>query len=134
MIFGPDSVEITDISTGSIIAKGIVNHASKAYEFSHFMPPLEPVHFQQPPAREGKIIASIYFTDSTSIANPSILVYDFDIQGNLDSVPTSKLEARKMTGNSPDTQKGKTLALCHAILPPSGRCNRLPIRCNVEKF
>ena len=29
VIFGPDSVEITDISTGSIIAKGTANHASK---------------------------------------------------------------------------------------------------------
>ena len=33
VIFGRDSVEITDISTGSIIAKGTANHASKAYEF-----------------------------------------------------------------------------------------------------
>ena len=48
VIFGPDSVEITYISTGSIIAKGTTNHASKAYEFSHFMPPSEPVHSQQP--------------------------------------------------------------------------------------
>ena len=40
VIFGPNWVEITDISTGSIIAKGTTNHASKAYEFSHFMPPL----------------------------------------------------------------------------------------------
>ena len=38
VIFGPDSVEITDISTGNIIGKGVANHASKAYEFSHFMP------------------------------------------------------------------------------------------------
>ena len=114
VIFSPDSMEIIDISTRSIIAKGTTNHASKAYEFSHFMPPSEPVHSQQPPAREGKIIASTSFTASTSIANPSISVYDLEIQGelDLDSIPTSKLEARKMTGNSPDTQKGKTLALC----------------------
>ena len=72
VIFGPDSVEIIDISTGIIIAKGTANHASKAYEFSHFMPPSEPVHSQQPPAREGKIIASTSFTASTSIADPSI--------------------------------------------------------------
>ena len=133
MIFGPDSVEITDISTRSIIAKGTANHASKAYEFSHFMPPSEPVHSQQPLAREGKIIASIYFTASTSIADPSISIYDLEIQGNSDSVPTSKLEARKMTGNSPDTQKGKTLTLCHEILPSSERCNRLPVRCYMAR-
>ena len=51
VIFGPDSVEITDISTGNIIVKGVANHASKEYEFSHFMPFLEPVHSQKPLAR-----------------------------------------------------------------------------------
>ena len=29
VIFGLDSVEITDISTGNIIEKGVANHASK---------------------------------------------------------------------------------------------------------
>ena len=33
VVFGPDLVEISDISTGNIIAKGVANHASKAYEF-----------------------------------------------------------------------------------------------------
>ena len=128
-------MEITNISNGNIIAKGVSNHASKAYEFSHFMPPSEPVHSQQPLAREGKIIASTSFTASTSIADPSLSVYEIEIQGDsdIDSVPTSKLESRKMTGNSPDTQKGKTLPLCHAILPPSERCNRLPVRCYMAR-
>ena len=85
--------------------KGVANHASKAYEFSHFMPPSEPLHSQQPLAREGKIIASTSFTASTSISDPSLSVYDLEIQGDsdLDSIPTYKLESRKMTGNSPDT-------------------------------
>ena len=30
VIFSPDSVEITDISTRNIIPKGVANHASKA--------------------------------------------------------------------------------------------------------
>ena len=117
MIFGPDLVEITYISTGNIIAKGVANHASKAYEFSHFMPFSEPVHSQQPLAREGKIISSTSFAASTSMADPSLSVYEIEIQGDLDldSVPTSKLEARKMTRNPSDTQKGNTLALCHTI-------------------
>ena len=72
VIFGLDSVEIIDISTGSIIAKVIANNASKSYEFSHFMPPSEPVHSQQPLAREGKIIASTSFAASTSIVDPSL--------------------------------------------------------------
>ena len=33
VVFGPDLVEITYILTGNIIAKGVGNHASKAYEF-----------------------------------------------------------------------------------------------------
>ena len=46
VIFGPDSMEIMDISTRNIIAKGEINDASKAYECSHFMPYSEPVHSQ----------------------------------------------------------------------------------------
>ena len=42
VIFGPNLVEITHISTGNIIGKGAANHASKAYEFSHFMSFSEP--------------------------------------------------------------------------------------------
>ena len=38
VIFGPESVEIIDISIGNIVAKCVANHASKAYEFSHVMP------------------------------------------------------------------------------------------------
>ena len=49
-------MEIIDISTRNIIVKGVAKHASKAYEFSHFMPFSEPVHSQQPLAREGKNI------------------------------------------------------------------------------
>ena len=72
VIFGPDSVEITYISTRNIIAKGAANHASKAYEFSHFMPFSEPMHSQQPLAREGKNISSTSFAVSTSITEPIV--------------------------------------------------------------
>ena len=37
VIFGHESMQITDISTRNIIEKGAENHASKVYEFSHFM-------------------------------------------------------------------------------------------------
>ena len=95
-----------------------------AQQFSHFMPPSELVHSQQPLAREGKNISSTSFVVSTSIADPTVLVYEIDIQGDSNPypVPPSELEARKMTGNPSNTQKGKTLALCHAISPPSERC------------
>jgi hypothetical protein len=38
VIFSPDEVEITEISSGRIIAKGVANHAQKVYMFSHFLP------------------------------------------------------------------------------------------------
>ena len=77
------------------------------------MPPSEPVHSQYPLAGEGKIIASTSFTTSTSIADPSLSVYEIAIQGDLDldSVPTSKLEARNMTGKPSDTQRKDTCAM-----------------------
>ena len=93
MIFGPDSMEIIDISTGNIIAKGVANHASKAYDFSHFMPFSELVHSQ----REGKSIPSPSLAVSTSIAEPVVSVHEIKIHSN--SLPTSKQESRKMTGN-----------------------------------
>ena len=79
VIFSPGSMEITYISTGSIIAKGTTNHASKAYEFSDFMPPSEPMHSQQPLAREGKNIPSTSFVVSTSIVEPAVSLYEIEI-------------------------------------------------------
>ena len=75
MTFGPNSVEITYISIGNIIAKGAANHASKAYEFSHILSFLEPVHSQLPLERRGKNILSNFFAVSTSIAELVVSVY-----------------------------------------------------------
>ena len=36
--FDSDSMEINEKSIGNLIVKGFSNHASKAYEFSHFFP------------------------------------------------------------------------------------------------
>ena len=36
VIFSLDDVEITNISNGKVIAKGVVDHTSKVYKFSHF--------------------------------------------------------------------------------------------------
>ena len=38
VIFSPDEVEITEISSGRVNAKGVANHAQKVYMFSHFPP------------------------------------------------------------------------------------------------
>ena len=93
------------------------------------------MHSQQALAREGKNIPSTYFSFYTSIGYPIVSAYEIDIQGDSDPdlVPTSKLEARKMTGNPSDTQKTKNLALCHAILPPSERYKKLPVRCYMAR-
>ena len=48
VVFGPGSVEITNISTGNIIAKGVAHHASKSYEFSHFIPYSVPIQTKLP--------------------------------------------------------------------------------------
>ena len=84
VIFGPDSVEIIDISTRNIIAKGDANHASKEYEFSHFLPFSDLVHSQLPLERGGKNILSTPFTVSTSISEAEgesvISIYEIEIQ------------------------------------------------------
>ena len=36
--FDSDSVEIKEKSTGKLVVKGIANHSTKAYEFSHLLP------------------------------------------------------------------------------------------------
>ena len=36
--FDSESVEITEKAIGILAAKGIANHFTKAYEFSHFLP------------------------------------------------------------------------------------------------
>ena len=36
--FDSDSVEITEKATGKLVAKGIANYSTKAYEFSYFLP------------------------------------------------------------------------------------------------
>ena len=56
VVFDIDSMEISDISTRKLIAKGVANHASKEYEFSHFFPYLDTVQIMRPFKREGKLI------------------------------------------------------------------------------
>ena len=38
VILYPNDVEITEISSGKFITKGVANHTSKVYMFSHFLP------------------------------------------------------------------------------------------------
>ena len=63
VVFGPNSVEITNTSTRNIIVKGVANHASKAYEFSHFLPYSDPVQPQLSFEMGGKNILSTPFVN-----------------------------------------------------------------------
>ena len=45
VVFTPNDVEISDISNGRVIAKYFVDHSSKVYNFSQFMPFLNPFDF-----------------------------------------------------------------------------------------
>ena len=132
MIFGPDSMEITYISTGNIIVKGAANHASKAYEFSHFLQFFRTNAFLATIERGGKKIPSTSFVVYTSIVEPIVLVYEIEIQGDSDPdlVPTPKRVARKITENPSDTHKlqKENLVLCHAE-----RCNKPPVICFMER-
>ena len=38
LVFSPNEVEISDIVNGRVISKGFVDHSSKLYRLSHFMP------------------------------------------------------------------------------------------------
>ena len=74
VVFGHDLVEISDISTGNIIVKGVANHASKEYEFSHLLSYSDLVQSQLPFERGGKTIIPTPFTYD----NLSIIVSDLE--------------------------------------------------------
>ena len=40
--FNPNDVEIMELASGKLIAKGLANHHAKAYEFSHFVADVKP--------------------------------------------------------------------------------------------
>ena len=54
-IFPPNEVEITEILNGKFMAKGVVDHNSKVYKFSHFLPFSNPSALLTPSNEERKI-------------------------------------------------------------------------------
>ena len=98
VVFGLNSMEISYIPTGKIIVKGVANHASKEYEFSHFLPYSAPVQSQQPFEREGNNSLSSPFADNDMLSKISVSEdeeqdqhdHDIDIlpQYDLDPDPT----------------------------------------------
>ena len=41
--FSSDDVEITELASGKLVAKGLANHHVKSYEFSHFVVDAKPI-------------------------------------------------------------------------------------------
>ena len=78
VLFGLESIQISYISTRNIIVKGVANHASKAYEFSHFLPYANLVQSEPPFERKGKFILPFEY-DNVSI-NVSDSKYEVDDQ------------------------------------------------------
>ena len=79
-VFRPDSVDIIEISNGNTIVKGIADHASKAYAFSHFMPYLDPV---QP---------HLLFKADKGIKNPLVPNADTDLLSNISNSDSEEEE------------------------------------------
>ena len=84
VVFGLDLVEISNISTGNIIMKGVAKHASKAYEFLDFLPYSSPVQSQQPFEREGNNSLSPPFADNDMLSNILVLEYEEQDQHDLE--------------------------------------------------
>ena len=40
--FSPNDVELMELASGELVAKGLTNHHAKAYEFSHFVADAKP--------------------------------------------------------------------------------------------
>ena len=55
VILSSDDVEITEISNGKFITKGVVYHTSKVYMFSHFLPYSNPSVLLIHANEEGKL-------------------------------------------------------------------------------
>ena len=84
VVFGSNSVDISYISTGNLIVKGVANHASKAYEFSHFLPYSAPAQSQEPFERGGINSLSSPFVDNDMLSNISVSEDEEQDQHDLD--------------------------------------------------
>ena len=60
VIFTLDDVEITEILNGKVIAKGVVDHTSKVYMFSHFLPYSNPSNISIHANEESKLWNEIF--------------------------------------------------------------------------
>ena len=78
------------MSTRKMIEKGVANRASKAYEFSHFPPYLDPVQSQLTFERERKFILTKPFAyDNVSI---NVLDSKAEVEDQVESVLVMKMK------------------------------------------
>ena len=61
VISSPDDVEITEILSGKVIAKEVVDHTSKVYMFSHFLPYSNPSSLPIHDNEASKLWHEIFF-------------------------------------------------------------------------
>ena len=59
-VFSPNEVEISDISNCRVIEKGVVDHSSKVYKFSHFLTLSSPSALLTHANKESKIWHEIF--------------------------------------------------------------------------
>ena len=150
-------MEILYITTGKIVVKGVANHASNSYEFSHFLPYSAPTQCQKPFEREGKNSLSYPFADNDMLSKISFLEdeeqyrHDLDIkiipQDDLDPypppIPNQNPKWPKNlikavgngAGNIDDRRRMRSqyqnehVALSHTTSLPTDRFIKLPERC-----
>ena len=60
-ILSPNEVDISEISNGKVIEKGVVDHTSKVYKFSHFLPYSNPSSLLSHANEERKLWHEILF-------------------------------------------------------------------------
>ena len=77
-------MDVSDMSTEKMIVKAVANHASKPYEFSHFLPYSYSVQYQHPFEREGKNFLSYPFADNNMLSTISFSEDEEQDQHDLD--------------------------------------------------
>ena len=122
VVFCPDSVEITYISTGKTIAKGVANHASKAYEFSHFIPYSHLVHSQLPFERGGKKILSTPF----AYDKVSIIISQSKAEDSIESVYEIEDEVHSDPDPNPSPTPNPKSKWAQKVFGASGKMTRNP--------
>ena len=78
VLLSPDDVEINEISNGKFIAKGVVDHISKVYKFSHFLPYSNPssllIHANETSKLWHEIFGHIKYKYLSNLSEKSMVI------------------------------------------------------------